>query len=68
MTSAQRDSFVGKTQSVKTGILKQSVNARVAMPPSTGILLTVKVGPYFSPAQVSQGQRGCLIMSISTGC
>lgn len=53
MTSAQRDSFVGKTQSVKTGILKQSVNARVAMPPSTGILLTVKVGPYFSPAQVS---------------
>lgn len=53
MTSAQRGSFVEKTLSVKTGILKQSVNARAAMPPSTGILLTVKVGLY--PAQAVLG-------------
>lgn len=55
MTSAQRDSFVEKTLSVKTGILKLSVNARVAMPPSTGILLTVKVGPYFTQLRLSRG-------------
>lgn len=36
-----------KTLSVKTGILKQSANARVAMLPSMGILLIVKVGPDF---------------------
>ena len=54
-TSAQRDSFVEKTQSVKTGILKQSANARAAMPPSMGILLTVKVGLYFTPAQAERG-------------
>lgn len=47
MTSAQRDSFVEKTLSVKTGILKQSVNAEVAMLLSTGILLTAKVGLFF---------------------
>lgn len=47
MTSAQRDSFVEKTLSVKTGILKQSVNVRAAMPPSMGILLIVKVRLYF---------------------
>lgn len=55
MTSAQRDSFVEKTLSVKTGILKLSVNARAAMPPSTGILLTVKVGPYFTQLRLSRG-------------
>lgn len=48
MTSAQRDSFVEKTRSVKTGILKQSVNAGAASPPSTGTPLTAKVGPYFT--------------------
>lgn len=47
MTSVLRDSFVGKTLSVKTGILKQSVNARAATPPSMGTRLTVKVGPRF---------------------
>lgn len=47
MTSAQRDSFVGKTLSVKTGIPKPNVNARAAMPPSTGIQRTVKVGLCF---------------------
>ncbi|TKS69505.1 Protein kinase C-binding protein NELL1 NEL-like protein 1 [Collichthys lucidus] len=55
MTSAQRDSFVEKTLSVKTGILKRSVNARVAMPPSTGILLTVKG----SNDKEQMSNRGC---------
>lgn len=36
-----------KTPSVKTGILKQSANARVAMLPSMGILPIVKVGLHF---------------------
>lgn len=44
MTSVQRESFVAKTPSVKTWILKQNVNAGVAMPPSTGTPHTVKVG------------------------
>lgn len=48
MTSVQRDLFVEKTLSVKTGILKQSVNARAAMPPSMGTLLTAKVGLHFT--------------------
>ena len=47
MTFAQRDSFVEKTLSVKTGILKQSVNARAATLPSMGIPLTAKVGLDF---------------------
>lgn len=44
MTSVQRDSFVAKTPSVKTGTRKRNVNAGAAMPPSTGIPHTVKVG------------------------
>lgn len=44
MISVQRDSFVAKTPSVKTGIQKRNVNAGAAMPPSTGIPHTVKVG------------------------
>lgn len=67
MTSAQRDSFVEKTLSVKTGILKQSVNARAAMPPSMGILLTVKVGLNFTQLRFSCGSCGSLIISISSG-
>lgn len=55
MTSAQRDSFVEKTPSVKTGILKQNVNAGAAMPPSTEILRTVKVGLYSTQVSVSRG-------------
>lgn len=68
MTSAQRDSFVGKTLSVKTGILKQNVNARAAMPPSMGILLTVKVGLYFTQLRLSCGSCDQLIISMNLGC
>lgn len=52
-TSVQRDLFVEKTLSAQIGILKQSVNVRAAMPPSMGILLTVKVGLH--PAQAELG-------------
>lgn len=44
MTSVKRDSFVGRTLSVKTGILKPNVNAGAATPPSMGTPHTVKVG------------------------
>lgn len=62
MTSAQRDWFVGKTRSVKTGILKRNVNARVATRPSTGILHTVKVGLYFTRVGQSRGSWGSFII------
>lgn len=62
MTSAQRDSFVGKTRSVKTGILKRNVNARAATRPSTGILHTVKVGLYFIWVGLSRGSWDSFIM------
>ena len=67
-TSARRESFVGKTLSVKTGILKPNANARAAMPPSTGILLTVKVGPYFTQLRLGCGSCDRLIISLNLGC
>lgn len=68
MTSARRDSFVEKTRSVKTGILKQSVNARAAMPLSMGTLLIVKVQLYFTRLRLCRASQGWLIIYISPGC
>lgn len=60
---------MAKTPTVKTGILKRSVNAGPDMPPSTGTRLTAKVGPRFYQLELSR--RSCdqnKKISSNSGC